>query len=574
MNEDLTKRKSKRMLNDILLDYFEFLLEKKLMVESDRQYYLEDKAGRDFLYEQILSKVYETEVFDGVTVNTLDSFYVFCRFIIGYDVATGKYVWNSFLKTYFLDVERHRYTSIMASRSTGKSFGNSLYILHKMFQNPYVDVVYVSNIPKQSKKIVGLVKRIVFNNEVLLKKRSFDEKCTEKEFGYNKGLIETSSLGTPPQGAHVNLIIMDDLLRDGNLYSNQYIEDFVYGQIRPCGREKKARQILIGTPFNSQDIFHISMMDNKDQLISDGRISTRGWYCKMYPAVKDWDNQVVTFPDRFTWEELMIEKRTMDAKGKTQRFMREYQLKCITDQSRIFPQKLLDKATNVSYIPYDIDDWDFDAEKFRAGIEGKQFVIGVDIATSGAASADNSSFVVLEVKEMEEPTIKRDDVSKYEDNAELNLNGSGNYVKIIRYVFTEKGVPIPEQVDKIEYLAKLFNNAFVLLEQNNVGIAHLQVLQQRNINVEGFVTSKPKKEAGIRFLYTELHNNKLIFPNCNSELDKVKEELMNFGIKKTRDGGEKMSAINGHDDRVMALMIANLATQVMTFENVLPVVQN
>ena len=569
----MTKDTRIRTRTQIIENYRDFLFSKGFIKKTDPHYLT--KEGMADVYEILLEKVHETELVNGVRCNTLDSFHHFCTFIIHHDVATGKTIWNKFLSSLFLDIERHRFSAIMASRSGGKSFGLSLYCLHKMFQFPFLEIIYSSNIPKQSSKITRVLRRIVNNNEILVSKRSKDEKDSEKDFGYNNGLVETTALGTPPQSSHVNLIIFDDILRPDNKYSDEQIVDYVYQSMRPCGRRKKARQILLGTSFHSKDIFHYSMKDETGELITDGRLSKKGWFCKVYKAIKSFKTELINpvFDDVFTWKELMAER---DAMGES-RFMREYQLLCLVGSARIFPERILNFATSHDYEYYDVDDDGFD----KRILADKMFVISGDVASSGSASADYTVFIVLEIQEIDESKFERGKGDAAEEESDRLELAGGNYRKIVRYVYRSKGVDISEQIDILERLADIFNNAYVLVEQNNIGITHIQELQKRNVNIDSFVTSRARKESGIRFLYSELHNKykilekqHLIFPALNENVEIVKKELMNFGVKKGRNGVERMEALAGHDDCVMSLMIANMATQTMSFGDVLPIVQN
>ena len=231
-------------------------------------------------------------------------------------------------------------------------------------------------------------------------------------------------------------------------------------------------------------------------------------------------------PEVWNYEELMRVKETQGDLF----FMREYLLICIDEKKALFPYSLIRRCTDNSI------------QFLYQGEEGKNYVIGADIATSGSASADFTSFVVLEVRES-----KRDKESFISE-------------KIVRHVFHEKGVPVNEQIDLLADLSHRFNNAPLLVEKNNVGVALIQDLVRRNINVNEFVTDKFKKESGIRFLINEMQNGRLWFPEETPEIKAMKEELRQYGIKEVR-GRERMESLSGHDDLVDALFIANLATQ-------------
>ena len=102
----------KRSVKDILGDYARFLLKNSVINDQEFNYYLSE--GKDELLDILFEKIYETEIINGVEVDTLDSFFHFCNFIIG--TYNGQRVWNVFVKEMFLSIERNKNTCIMASR--------------------------------------------------------------------------------------------------------------------------------------------------------------------------------------------------------------------------------------------------------------------------------------------------------------------------------------------------------------------------------------------------------------------------------------------------------------------------
>ena len=133
--------------------------------------------------------------------------------------------------------------------------------------------------------------------------------------------------------------------------------------------------------------------------------------------------------------------------------------------------------------------------------------------------------------------------------------------KVVRHIVHVKGMEIAEQVFTLAKLSRTFLNAPVVVEKNNVGVALIQELVRMNVNVEEVITDRNKKEGWIRYLVNELKNGNLWFPEETNEITKLKKELINFGVKRNRAGQERMEALSGHDDMVMALAIANQACQ-------------
>jgi len=173
-------------------------------------------------------------------------------------------------------------------------------------------------------------------------------------------------------------------------------------------------------------------------------------------------------------------------------------------------------------------------EQIEQGEPGKFYVIGVDLASSASKTADFTSFVVLEY-DIETST------------------------KILRKVVNDR-MTAEEQEELLINLAKDFNNAFVMVEKNNIGEWMRQKLESANVYVNSFVTSRQSKQNAIKFLRNELSNKRILFPPLEGDMTVLRKQLTSFGYKMSR-GKRVMEALSGHDDVVDALWIANMATQ-------------
>lgn len=530
-----------RTIKQICIDYLEYLIKINVIDSSKKEYYLND--GRAEVEALLIEKVYETEKYNGVNISTLNAFWTFCNFIIRTDAATGQRVWNRFVSEAFLIVERNRNVSLMASRGLGKSY--KMYNLYPAFKNFLyrgTKFLLVSNIPQQCVSNLRILKATIDSNELLYTKKEVskgkDLKWTEREIEYNGGYILTLSAGTSPKGQHVHYCICDDILTDTSSYSDIEIENYVLGQLLPCVQRLKGRLVVCGTPLHPKDLYH-SLMNTKEdfggKLIEHGAMSAKGFYSRTFPIITNEAIKEVYLPDVFSWEYLQ-QIRLNQGEIK---FQREYLLRCTDDAVSIFPESLIGKCVDPEE-----DYWYKDNAE-----NGGMFITGVDVATSGAASADNSAFITIQL-----------------------IETNKGVKKIIRNVVVEKGMDIAGERDKetgeyisfgqcevIEDTSKKFNYSHVLVEKNNVGVAFTQELGKRNVDVEEFITTKSKKEGMIRYLVSEMRNGNLIIPGNERipEIDQLKKELVNFGVKRTKQGKERMEALAGHDDMVMALAIAN-----------------
>ncbi|MHA1410715.1 MAG: hypothetical protein ACTSQY_10495, partial [Candidatus Odinarchaeia archaeon] len=164
-------------------------------------------------------------------------------------------------------------------------------------------------------------------------------------------------------------------------------------------------------------------------------------------------------PDRFTWEQIIEKRLTMGAL----KFAREYQLDFFSRDQSLFPDLLIKHARDKGKdckIMYKSD---------GRGPEWS-FLIGVDVARSGSASADYTVAIVLAYNSITQE-------------------------KQLVHMWREKGFKIKEQANEIANIAHNFNNAIVLVEQNNIGQDMIDTLvDDYNVSVESFVTGGKKKK--------------------------------------------------------------------------------
>lgn len=540
-----------RTLKDILNSYARSLLASKNIDDEEFSHYTTSAEGNAELLDALLEKLYETELVNGVEVSSVDSFYHYCEYVL--HEHHGQRIWNSFVQEMFVSIEHNKNTCIMASRQVGKSFFNYvLYPSYKMFLYSGTKFLHVSNIPTQCVENLRILKGVIDNNEMLYQRKEVwkgkELKWTEKQIEYNAGMLITISAGTSPKGLSVHYVVIDDILTETSQLNDEEMDNYIFGQLYPTVQRAKGRMIVTGTPLHQKDIYHLLMGDKTNfegNPIRHGGMSAKGFFSRMFPIILD-DGQPL-LPEIYGLDEI---KRIEDAQGDI-KFQREYMLNCIDESLTIFSQHLIDSVSDASlkylYTPVNTQ---------------QQFIIGIDVASSGEASADYSAFVVIELAETQE-----------------------GYKKIVRHIVHSKGMAItarkekdteraddpnyvprlvaiePGQVDTIVELARRFNDAWVVVEKNNIGIALIQELVKYNVHCEEFITTRISKEDMIRYLVNEMKNKNLWFPEETSEIVRLKKELVNFGVKRNKAGKERMEALSGHDDMVMALGLANKASQ-------------
>jgi len=531
-----------RTKDDICSDYLNYLIKIGFVKESEREFF--EGEGQDEVLQILLRKLYFTKIYNGVEVSSVSAFWHFCHFVVHKDIPTGREVWNDFVKQMFIDYEGNRNTCVMASRSLGKSFFIVLYSIFKMFLYKYTQIIFATNIPPQCIDLLRVFKRIVETNELLNDKKDMykgkDLKWSEREIEYNSGYVYTYTPGSTPRGKHVNYIFPDDLIADHMNYSDDEIETFVFSELFPCVQRKRGRFCMTGTPIHLKDIFHFCMNEKEDfggKLITDGRISAKGFLSRIIPIADK--NGKPLFPRDYDEDAIQRIRMTQgDLK-----FEREYLLKVTDTSATMFPIRLTDACVDEQYKWEDMGQPSFN------------YIIGVDVATSGAASADFSAFIVLKLIPtkvgMKKVVVHIVHAKGMPISSELDISG-----KVIDEF--NKG-----QADIIAELSKRFHNPRVIVEKNNVGVAVIQELIKRNIAVEQFVTDKYKKEGMVRYLVSEMQYKNMLFPPVSEgrEIKSLLKELNSFGVKTNRAGKERMEALSGHDDLVIGLALANQAAQ-------------
>lgn len=507
-----------RTYKDIYEDYCNWMVEKtgddsfsyKKLIESEG----DSKVVDSTLYESILKLCYDRD----------NGLYYFCKFIVGDLRELGypkPFRFNSLLRKWDKIVKRKKHICVQCSRGHGKTvFFSQILQIYDMFLHPYKKILLESASQEQSNLIINDIRSIIESNEWLITKKN-DDKWRTDMLGYNGGFILGKGFGSEVRGLHLDRIIIDDILRSDNKLSDTEIEDFIDMVLEPMLLNRKGQMILVGTPKNENDIF---------QTISRRIKEGSSWYMAKFPAIVDYDNQLLQCPDRFTWKEIMDKRLLMGPL----KFGREYQLNIFSRDTSLFPSRILDPAKDMGRDKSLILKHDFRSPNWT-------FVAGVDVARSGSVSADYTVMVVLAFDTV-------------------------NNTKQIVHMWREKGLKISEQAQRIAEIAKRFDNCYVLVEQNNMGQEMIDRLADDwNVNVDSFLTGKNKFEELIRFLVVSFEHEQIVIPRADDwsrqQMDILEEELSKFCELKTPNGNYKYEGVGAHDDIVMALCLANKATQ-------------
>jgi len=512
-----------RTFKKIYTDYCKWLVKKTGDASLGYERLIEEYGEQlvhTFLYKDLLSKCYDKN----------KGMFYFTKFIIGDLKEIGypnAFRYNGLLRKWHRLVMSTKYLAILCARGHGKSvFFSQILNIYDMFLFKFRRVILISASQEQANELLENMKLIIENNEWLVKKKD-PNRWAGQRIGFNQGYVLTAGIGSEILGQHVDRILVDDILRSDNKLSDEQIEDYIDMNLSPMLLNRNGQMILVGTPKSDRDIF--SEIESRIR-----KEPKTPWVLKRFPAVLNYDTKQLQCPDRFTWNQIMEKRLTMGPL----KFGREYQLEFFSREQSLFPKRMTDaakrKGTRVSLLD-------------KRDVRGKEwiYVMGVDVARSGAVSADFTVAIVLAYNSITQE-------------------------KQVVHIWREKGMKISEQSYYIASIAKRFDNCQVLVEQNNIGIDMIDTLaDEYNVGVESFVTGGKgqKKEELIRFLITAFEHEQFTFPQqdewSRDQINNLEDELSKFCVTLTPAGNERFEGVGGHDDMVMSLALANKATQIL-----------
>jgi hypothetical protein len=434
--------------------------------------------------------------------------------------------------------------AIQCPRQHGKStYWTVIQTIYRTAMISNYNVLIESASEKQAIMLLGYITRIIEKNEFLLEKKSKSAKWSTIELAYNGGKIEATGVGSEVRGGTYDYIACDDILRSDNKLSDEDIERFVEEELDPMILVRNGQIVIVGTPRNATDIF--SSIDTKIDLDQQENYEG-GWKMFKYQAILDWDKQKLLCPDRFTWQQIMNKLRVM---GKL-KFNKEFMCSVYASGSQLFPATLREHAKKKGkyYKLYS-----------KAKPEEQKhitYVMGVDCARSGTASAD---YTVVMVLAFDHKTQE----------------------KRVVWIWRKKGLKTSEQVQRIAEISHNFGHPTILVEKNNIGQDFIDMMIDNfNLNVESFLTTKGSKyEDLIRYLINAFENEKIILPTqdeySRDQIKMLEKELDKFVVETTKAGNEVYKGSGrSHDDMVIAMALANRCTQMhgsiafaQTYEN-------
>jgi hypothetical protein len=433
-------------------------------------------------------------------------------------------------------VAKHKKLAIEAPRDHGKSFMFSFaYAIWRAYFNwipsslavssdfksiPRVSIGYIfSNTQDQSIKLLELVKREIEDNPKLEHLIPADKDVWSKtEIRLSNGAaIRARGWGQSVRGAHPVWIVADDCLNDETIYSeltrNKQI-DYFFSAVTPM-LVPGGQLIVVGTPFHREDLY---------QRLSENP----AYHFHRSPALDA--GGAPLWPTRYTKEMLVQRKQEVGSV----RFSREYLCLPISDESSLFPEKILEQCYEPEFeMPTQVE------PEWRKEL---RIYTGVDFAMSSTVGADYTVLTTI-------------GVDKYQNRWILDIR-------------RKKGLSFGEQLREIQDVARQYKPLKILCENNGFQkIFSDTLVRHTDLPVEGYTTTASKKnsfEEGVPSLQILFENCKFKIPRrtarCREKTDILINELKCF----TWAEG-KLQGLGAHDDTVMSLWIANQAISAHDF---------
>jgi len=443
----------------------------------------------------------------------------FAEDILGAEIADHHREWSAL-------VAKHKKLAILASRDHGKSYFFSLaFIIWRAYYNwvppmpqgtdfrsmPKFSVGYIfSNTTEQAIKLLEFVKMEIESNEKLqwlipAAKESWNNKT---EIRCSNGVrIRARGYGQSTRGAHPAFIVCDDILNDETMFSEvtrQRQIDYFFSAITPM-LIPHGQLVVVGTPLHQKDLYS-ELRHNQAYKFAE------------FPAIR---NNKALWPTRYSLETLLKRKQEV---GST-RFGREYLVTPISDDSSLFPEKILQPCFDFEYeMPNQLTKSD------RAEL---QVFTGVDLAISSSVGADYTVITTL------------------------GVDNSGN--KWLLDIRRKKGMSLTDQLREVNNVYHLYKPQRIYVEDNAFQkVFRDEMVRRTDLPIEGFTTTARRKhsmEDGVPSLQILFENRKFVIPR-KTERDREITDLLLNELKCFTFVDGKLQGLGSHDDMVMSLWLA------------------
>lgn len=369
-------------------------------------------------------------------------------------------------------------------------------ILFLLWRNDNFQALYFSATHKQSKNKLAEFEDIWRRNKDWMQFDKSDETWSKFHKKFENGSsLKAEGWGTAVEGAHVQLIIMDDILQERGAMTDKETWQFYTNIISPMSTEN-GTIVLVGTKKRKGDIFD-KVQHNPE------------WEHARYP---DADPDSPIFPEKWPPERLKAKRREMG----TRSFNREFGLEVIAGDDVLINPKWNDDNIDKSM-------------SYPTSTQGGFVVGGLDPAIS--ATGDYTAFFVMR---------KQDDGTRE-----------------ILHVYRKQGMSINEMMMKLRTLDEKYTFQQIIIEQNAFQqLIVNEAVDNTGLPVQGHTTTKKKSDPreGLPRIASLFENGKYLYPYKEKE-DIEKTELVHEALNSLKYENGKIQ--NNHTpDIVMAKFLA------------------
>lgn len=390
---------------------------------------------------------------------------------------------------------RNERAAVEVSREHMKTSLVLQFILYHVWKHDNFNVIYFSATQSQAKDKLAELQTIYRRNKDWLNLEESDEQWSKfhKQFD-NGSSIKAEGWGTAVEGAHVQLIVLDDILQERGAMTDEEVWNF-YSQIVSPMVTESGKIILVGTKKRRGDIF-------------DEIENNLEWVHAKYPSTPD----NVIFPEKWPKARLQQKKREIGSRA----FNREFGLEVIIEDDVLMPPSW-NKKNRDSDVSY--------PESWKQGFN----VCGFDPAIS--PTGDYAAFFAMSMKD------------------------SGD--RQILHASRQKGMSLNDMMMKLQTLDTKYNFQKIVIEQNSFQRLIVdEAIQNTSLPVQGHTTGKSKSDPanGIPRIAVMFENGKYLYPyKENEDVEKTDMVIESLNSLKYEEG----KITNNHTpDIVMAKFLA------------------
>lgn len=438
-------------------------------------------------------------------------FKLFCEQVLGMTDYGGL---HPFQLEWFYLAQNNRRVMIQAPSGFSKTtILGVAYPLWVAFNYPNQQILIISKSLPQSKRLLGIIRGYIEDNELLLYLKPEDlESWNKLELACsNKCRIYCRPYSVNIKGERVDLMILDEIC---SYEEPDIFFDHIISRMNPNGKI-----IGISTPEGPSDLMGLIAAKN-----------TSGDYViKSYEAIINYSNNDLStgssiWSERFPIEELMTIRRVQGE----QFFQKNFMLNPMAESgdSVLFPSKNI-------YDAYDVTK-KFSSEKIdEKGI----VVLACDFAISKGDRADYDAFTVLE---------------KTEDNW-----------YVIKHIETHRGFPVPSKIARIKELFQQFHVTRILADESNIGAVIINDMRSQGMTVRAQSFHQNARRTLLVSLKNVLESNRLIIPYSSEDALAQKyattlfEQLIGFKEESSAVTGlPQIKSRSAHDDVAISVAMA------------------